>query len=254
MTAYLNNPAGRLLDLLLRGREIKPEQQCRIAWCQLLDVEPSDTALLTIRLGKAMALIDEIEEAVRACQNIRPETYLSFVANVEKGFKKQKLTDHWSSFISYVDVNTTNYVEMTSDLLSMQQSESVIEERDIQAITKGAEVILREMATSKIDDEIKAFLTRRLKSILEAAKGYRLTGASALYEIICSSIGELTLHTGMERSLKKTYTGKKFGELLGRVFFLIKADHPQFRIPDTLMSLLPEGEFVIEEKDIVEEV
>jgi hypothetical protein len=252
MKVNLGNPAGRLLDLLRRGLEIDPDKNCRLCWCRLLYVEPTDNARLSIRLGKAMSLVDEIKAAVGDCKNIRPEIYLSFAPSVEKAFMTQKLTDQWATFIGHVDTNTMNYLEITSDLLSTQQTGGVIDEKNMLEISRNAENILKELSTSKIEGQIKSFLTRRTDAILEAAQAYRLTGMTGFYELVCAAVGELTLYANLETQLKKTYNGKKFGELLGKVFYALHVDNPDFKLPKKLESLLPESDFLVDEADIVE--
>jgi hypothetical protein len=252
MKIKLDNPAGRLLDLIARGQQIPPSKECRLAWCELLSVDPNDMARLTIRLGKVMALLDEIEEAINSCENIRPETYLKFNVNISKAFEKQKLNDHWSSFINYIDEITYNYIEMTSDVLSMQKSEGCVEDERLEEIEKGLQSLVKEVAASKSDKETKEFLARRSVTILDAVQEFRFTGVSGLFEAVCATLGEISIKQGIQEALQKTYTGKKFGELLGKIFFVLKIMDTGHQLPNTLMSLLPESDFAIKDTDIQE--
>jgi hypothetical protein len=252
MNINLDNPAGRLLQLITRGQQIKPEKECRLAWAELLGADPANLPLLTMRIGKAMALVDEITTAVNSCKKIRPETYLSFTGSLQKAFHKQKLSDQWASFINYIDPNTVNFIEITSDLLSMQHSEGVIDAPNLEEIEKNLDALSKEIAASKIEAGVKEFMNRRLETILASTQEYPLTGPKGLQEAVYAVVGELSIRTDIEEAMKKTYSGKKFGELIGKIFFVLNLTDAEHQVPETLMSLLPESDFVIDDDDIVE--
>jgi len=52
----IDNPAQRLLDLLEQGKNYKREDNCRVVWQQILQVEGMEEQHLLTRLAFAMAL------------------------------------------------------------------------------------------------------------------------------------------------------------------------------------------------------
>ncbi|MDQ9092571.1 hypothetical protein RC083_13320 [Pseudoalteromonas haloplanktis] len=56
----VNNPAGRLLNILTEGKAANKNESCREVWAKILGVEESDSFLLIGRVGKVFSLADSI--------------------------------------------------------------------------------------------------------------------------------------------------------------------------------------------------
>jgi hypothetical protein len=98
-----NNPAGRLLEIVDRGKSYNGGLPVIDVWSNILSTPASDYSLLIRRIGHVMALPSQIKSAMEGLEEYNPNIYLKWLPNVENAFKAVHFQMQWNQFISNFD-------------------------------------------------------------------------------------------------------------------------------------------------------
>lgn len=211
-----DNPAARLLSLLVKGKAIPPNTNCRTAWQQLLGVSGNDkSALLMSRLGKIMELPEQTILALQDGFPHQSNTWSHWEKQVNTGFMVQNLNANWDSFINHIDDHSINYLRMSSDLLQAKTTIKNIADEEINSVREKINQIYEETLNSELPDEVKKYLVRYLRKILTGIDEYHLTGALPLLEAVDTMVGHAMVDAGYKSFLQDTELGKKILDTLG---------------------------------------
>ncbi len=210
-----DNPADRLLHILKAGKQISLSYNCRKAWCQLLDVDDaSNHSLLMSRLGKVMALPDEIVSLLDSHDGIEPEVYQHWVSQINAGFSNQSLTGTWESFIKFIDSHAMSNLALTSTLLRVTGKRTLIDEVSLQETTEKLHALLSEVMESELADDVKAYVVKSLQKIITALNEYKITGSAPILETIEASFGHAVVDERFRESMNDSETGRKVWDIL----------------------------------------
>lgn len=212
----MNNPAQRLLNLLEQGKQINANKTCKEVWCSILNVEPGDTHLLLGRLGKTMALADEIVVELEQLENVNIKRYLAWIPSLETAFSRSPLDQHWNNFITHVDVHVINYLSMTSDLLSARCPQAVLPREQMQEIKDEATILLELIANSDIEASLKKYLLHQINKICLSIDEYAITGATDVINIVEATFGKAILHKEIAEERHHSDVGKRFWKFMGQ--------------------------------------
>lgn len=208
-----DNPAARLLALLVEGQKKSGNVPCRKAWEELLGTA-GDAPLLMSRLGKAMELS---RETVLALQEAFPEqgnTWSHWETQVNTAFMVQNLHAHWDTFIGHIDPHTITYLRMSSSLLESKSTTKLIADTDLLGIRTTLDQILSEVLASDHSDEIKKYLIRNLRKLITSIDEYRLTGALPLLDTVETAVGHAAVDMQYRSFLTDTDLGKRLLDAL----------------------------------------
>lgn len=212
----MNNPAQRLLNILEHGKQFGTNQTCKTVWCEILEVEPKSTHMLLGRIGKTMALADEIVSELGKLENVKVERYLAWIPRLETAFSKSPLDQQWGNFINHVDTHVINYLEMTSDLLSARSPQAVLDKDQLDEIKDEALDLLKLIDTSNIEFKLKKYLTDQIARICISIEEYVITGATDIIDIVESTFGKALLHKEIAEERNKSDVGKRFWNFMGK--------------------------------------
>ncbi len=93
-----DNPAARLLAILEYGMKQNRGKNCRSTWALILKTGENESLLMS-RLGKVMALPEEIYEKIKINFPNQLEAYKYLSNMVNTGFKRQDLAGNWLTFM-----------------------------------------------------------------------------------------------------------------------------------------------------------
>lgn len=208
-----DNPAARLLALLLAGRQKKKDNPCRAVWEELLDAQ-GNPPLLMARLGKVMELPSLIIESVQQAFPDEGNTWSYWESRVNGGFMVQNLHAGWETFINNIDDHTITYLRMTSNLLASRSTTKLIASDSLNSIRGELQSILDDLMNSDQPDDIKKYLARNIRRMIVSIDEYRLTGALPLLDAIDTTIGHAALEKGYKSFLTDTELGKRILDTL----------------------------------------
>jgi len=200
-----DNHAARLLSLIKQGKEISSSEKCRDAWKILLG---GDNATLMKRLGRVMELPELTINAMRENFPHQVSSCSHWEERVQEAFLGQNLNGQWGTFIGCIDSHSINYLQLVSDLLQSKSNTKPIIDTDINQIRDEIEKILLDCIDSDIDIDVKKFLVRNLRKIINSIEEYHLTGSLPLLDAVDSAIGHAHLNKSYKNFLTDTELGK----------------------------------------------
>ncbi len=239
----LDNPAARLLAILEKGLEHRNEANCRMVWCQLLQVERTDHATLMGRIGKVMALSIDIVESLNAIGDIKVERYLHWVKPIENAFIKNDLNGQWGGFRGQINDHVINYLSMTSDLLSHKQPEPVLPKSSLDSILSDARGLIDEVRDSDIPTQVKNFMIKQLHKVCLAVEEHSISGSESVSSTVESAFGYGVLHAEAVELAKTNTTAKKFWQSIANIALVVSISTGVQQLAPPIMKLLPEINF-----------
>ena len=214
---YFDNPAGHLLTILERGRDLDVNTNCKAAWSEILSAE-TDAELLS-RLGKIMLLPSQTLMLFDSVGKLDETTHEHWTGQVLKAFFAQNLDGVWESFINHIDNHTITNLKMTDQILELQKTIQNPSEDEIERIRADVIDLLDKVRESNLEGEIKRHLMRSLQRIVGAIREYSLFGIVPVIDAVESTIG----HAAADSSYAKIITEELpvFWEILHRIATLL---------------------------------
>lgn len=209
-----DNPAARLLNILESGRKIGANENCRTVWQRLLEVDDNNPMLMS-RLGKVMELPELIIVAIKEQYPSPRNTWSHWEAQVNLGFMSQNLNGKWETFIQHIDSHSLTYLHLASDLLQAKSNTKLMPNEELISLRDKLQEIYNEVMGSEVNDEVKRYLARNLRKLINSIDEYKLTGALPLLDSIETTIGHIHIDTQYRNFLKDTELGQKLLETLG---------------------------------------
>lgn len=236
----LNNPAGRLLEVLKRAKAFQPPNAKALeAWAKILEVPPNDIPHLLTQFGKVLTLPKIVQERIKSQEEINHSIYLKWVPKVESCFKSINLETTIHSFTSNLDEAALDGLEFCSELLSRVQPEIEIDEKEIGKITKQIHKLQDEIIQSEIDNQYKFFMLEKLEELLKALQEYRIMGVEPIDEVFVNTFGRLATNQQIYEETKDTEIGGKFWSVLTRALLLTSLAVTTIQLGQWAQNLLP---------------
>uniref|UniRef100_Q47D46 Uncharacterized protein n=1 Tax=Dechloromonas aromatica (strain RCB) TaxID=159087 RepID=Q47D46_DECAR len=208
-----DNPAARLLAILEEGQQKDANQNCRQTWNELLKTG-NDHAVLMSRLGHLFALPEQITQAIDDNFPTHRKNCTHWESQVRNAFYAQVLNGNWSSFIGQIDSHTISYLGFTAELLQTKANTKSIADDQILEVRAKIDELYQEVLTSNIPSEVKTYLTRYLRKILNSIDEYFLTGALPILEATGTLLGHAFVDENYRSFLKNEKLGNRIFECL----------------------------------------
>lgn len=208
-----DNPAARLLSILERGKTKTPATNCRAVWEDLLEAK-GDLPLLMARLGKVMELPRLTITSLKEEFPQQGDMWTHWESQVNSAFMVQNLHANWDSFINNIDAHTLTYLRMASSLLQAKANTKLIEDADLASVREALTEILVEVITSDLPDEVKRYVVRNLRKIVDSIDEYKLTGALPLLDAVETTLGHAAVDKQYKTFLTDTDLGKRLLDTL----------------------------------------
>lgn len=203
-----DNAASRLLELLNRAKSIGPNTASINAWEQLLDAK-SDRALLLSRLGKVIALPEQISVILSnsvdtdpgVAQHISDQFYAAFVTH--------KFNEKWEVFTSRIDVHVLNYLALASTLLETKIKTKKLEEEALRGLRDSFSELLESVRESGSSSRIRSYVVMQLHDLITVLDDYFITGAEPIMRNIEAAVCRAYTDSGYKSFLKDDDLGKR---------------------------------------------
>lgn len=211
-----DNPAARLLALLERARTISKGVNCEDAWETLLDAK-ANKPLLMARLGKVMELPQQTLNAFSDSFPNHSNTTSHWMIQVNAAFTHQNLKGTWESFRSHIDTHTILYLTMTSQLLETKSNTTLIADESLLELRDRLNELLVEILDSDQPVELKKYVSRVLRKLIESIDEYKLTGALPVLDSIEMTFGHVCVDKQFHSFLTDHDLGKRIADTLTAV-------------------------------------
>ncbi|HEY4280388.1 MAG TPA: hypothetical protein VGM91_19355 [Conexibacter sp.] len=218
---YLDNPAGRLHDLLTRLTTIGGNQQLVVAWAQVLRVQEDDVVL---RLGAVADLVRQIQEAV---DNAGEPALVRPVQRYRRSWSNPIFpSDHAFSARAervFPDEVSLEALDLVSAQLHRTAPDGVVpDEGELARMRSQLEDLVAEVRESdEIPDEVKHVLIARLHEVEEALDQLAVGGPRAVSRAMEAVVGALIVQN--DPKVLKSKAIRRLGAVLFVMFEVFTA-------------------------------
>jgi uncharacterized protein YlzI (FlbEa/FlbD family) len=231
-----DNPAGRLLAILKKGKTIHGNKICKDVWVELL--QASDDAEMLSRLGLLMELSKDASIKIKEGFPNESESVAHWKSQLSTAFISQNLQATWQSFIGHIDSHTINYLASHSTMLALISNTKSVVDDDMEKVRDQLLEIYKEILQSNLEQEIRIYLTRHIRKILTGIDEYFLTGALPILEAVETTIGHAYLHKNYASFLRDEKLGQKVLDMLNATASVVTVAAGLTQIPPVITLLL----------------
>lgn len=236
----IKTSAGRLLNIIEESKKIPANTRCIDAWATILNTNKDDMPLLFKRLGSVMSLPSQVQKVVINTEGIRDtKPYLTWLAPINKAFMHQNLSAGWDTFSNHIDGHTINYLSMTTDMLNLQSPEATIEDAKLKKLKTDFLNIEKEINELDLDIDLKTFMMKRIKDIINAIDEYKFNGIEPLMDALNITVGQIILNNELAIKSNDNSISKKFWNLIVNASVIVTLATGVPQIESNLTNLLP---------------
>ncbi len=236
----VNNAAGRLLNILLEGKEANQNENCKDVWAKILNVEEENTFVLVGRIGKVFSLVDNISTELQKIDNVDVTRYMSWTKYLENAFSNCNLTSTWNNFMKHINEPIFDYLHMTSGMLSTNRPQAVLPYSDLDGIYEGAKSLIAEIINSDLPENIKQYFVEQLRKICMAVEEYKITGASEVVDIVEATFGKAVLSKEFIDGKDTNEDMSKFWKFMAKTALVVSTVAGGLQIADYTAKTFPE--------------
>lgn len=208
-----DNPADRLLAIILEGKKHAASENCRSVWRELLGVE-NEPSLLQ-RLSLVAALPAQIISALEEANPKRGPTWNHWYPQMVHAFTAQTLNGDWRSFISIIDQHSIDGLRSAAGILELVSPKTVVADAKLDELKLQLTEILKEVRDStEIDAQLKKKICRAILEIVNAIDQYFITGIDGVAEALEAAAGKVNRNDDTRQFVKKDGVGKKLMSIL----------------------------------------
>lgn len=215
-----DNPALRLLNLLDKAKAINPNTASVNAWESLLDAK-SDHALLLSRMGKMLALPQQIASVLSTSVEASPDSVRHIADQLYVAFTAHKFDGKWEAFTARIDVHIINYLTLASTLLETRNPTKRLDAEELASLREQLSSLLEKIRLSDIDVNLKSYIVMQLHDLIAVLDDYFITGAGPILERIEATVGHAYWDSGYRSFLTDHDLGQSLFQCLAAAANLI---------------------------------
>lgn len=215
-----DNAASRLLTLLAKAKGVDPSTPSVRAWEQLLDAK-NNPALLLSRIGKTIALPEQISTTLSNSVGTPPEMLQHISQQFYLAFVSHKFNEKWGEFIGRIDTHIINYLGLASTLLETQAKTKQLGTDEIVNLRTGFATVLDQVRVADIPPRLKSYVVSQLHDLISALDDYFITGAEPILERVEATIGHAYIDAEYKSFLTNHGLGKSLLDCLGAAANLV---------------------------------
>lgn len=215
-----DNAASRLLNLLQEAKKIDANTVSKHAWEKLLKAN-KNPALLMSRMGKMLAIPEQISSTLSNTTGTNPEMLQHISQQFYIAFSAQKSNDKWNEFVGRIDSHVMNYLGLAMTLLETQAKTKKLEPDEIIELRSGFSALLEQVRDADISPRLRSYVVKQLHDLISILDDYFITGAEPILERIEATIGHAFIDEEYKNFLKDHQLGKSIFECLGAAANLV---------------------------------
>ncbi|WP_330149051.1 hypothetical protein [Shewanella xiamenensis] len=236
----VNNSAGRLLNILIEGKEANPNENCKKVWSQILNVKDDNSFVLVGRIGKVFSLVDNISVELNKLENVDVNRYMSWTKYLETAFSSCNLSTSWNDFIKHINEPILDYLHMTSGMLSTNRPQPVLPSSELNSIYDDAKELIEDIVNSDLPSSIKKYFVEQLRKITTAIEEYKITGASEVVDIVEATFGKAVLSKDIIDGKDTNKAMNKFWTFMAKTALVVSTVAGAIQIADYTAKTFPE--------------
>ncbi|MCP3791218.1 hypothetical protein [Pseudomonas sp. N2-11] len=217
----MNNPTGRLLDLMTTAQTIHDNAVTSEAWAKIFQCDSSDTVGLFQALAKLLLLVEEARQATQEFIPGDKTIFLEPFAAVENMLRHPHMGSSWSSYKRNLTESVMQGLRFGSHALAFSYPEKSLDESQIKDLLTSLNELLEDCLKADLPQALKTLFAQNLESLRRALVTYRISGPLGLQDELDRISGAILrqqdfIKASAEDPESYSFTNRFF-ELIGRV-------------------------------------
>lgn len=180
--AVVNNPTGRLLDLMIKVKTLPDATKTRSAWATILGCDETDTGHLLHSIARLINLVEEAKAATRMHVPGDPRLYLAPFPAIETMLSRLSFESTWNNSKLLITDTVISGLEFGSHHLAFYYPEKSLDNEHLKRLIESVDSLLEECINADIPKELKQLFAHNLNSLRQSLTSYRISGAQGLQE------------------------------------------------------------------------
>jgi hypothetical protein len=227
----LDNPAGRLLNLIEKLKNHRMNDLAIQAWAAVLGIPANDTFAILVRLGRIIALPKIIKDAISTIPDIDLNLFLSWMPALEGAFQAHSLSAPLAHFLNPISQEAIVRLQFCADRLSQSRPEKLLDPKDLQDLRHHFFSIRSELVGSNLPADLRAFIETHLNEIIDALQDYEFLGVAPLERALAYTAASTGRDSARAAQIDKNPVGHKFLEYVGGALLVLKLIHALALLP-----------------------
>ena len=170
----INNPAGRLYEILRQAKSRGDDVKVRQVWAQVLDEDEKDDSAITKKVIEVYQLGEEVKSLIKMNDGVNTELYLSSFPQIERAIFPLNLNTTWKAQKQQLNDGVMTRLQFCSELLSSIYTEEQLEKEDLEKVSNLIEELFESVWDSSLEDGVRLDLLEEIErlqaELSEAAK------------------------------------------------------------------------------------
>ncbi|MBI1625177.1 hypothetical protein [Comamonas suwonensis] len=207
-----DNPAGRLLEILLKVQAYPKNASARDVWREVFELPASETLspLMTAKLGTTMLLVQQAIDLLREDHPELADPHPGWAVQVSHAFQAHNVHSHIETFSANISTDLVANVRTAAVLLDKGSKRKTLSVEKLAEMREAIDVVLKDVLESdEMDAGLRNYVVRALRKILTAIDEYKLTGATPILESIEQAVGHVMVDPEYKNFLANAPLGQR---------------------------------------------
>jgi hypothetical protein len=212
----IDNPAGRLYDILNRIKQSNSGWTVVYALPGILLVDPNDAIGVFYAFTQLKGLIDDTDLAIEKLEGYKYKRYQKMIERIKIAFQDLNYEVKLQDILKYLNDDTLLSLKHCAEDLS--GTEIYIDGDALKELQAEVNSLLEKVIESnELGKEIRTFLYEKLQEIDKAIGDYRFYGAVGIRRAFESSLGAALINQEQIQEQKENKLVKEFFKVLIKI-------------------------------------
>lgn len=238
MDVKIDNPAGRLYQIVSSARLQDRSLRVREVWGRVFDISPDDDIELLNRLGQLLQLLADAKEKTESLATNK-ELFLKPFPALCRTLSVGQLDATWQPLVGHLKEETMVGLAHCSELLSEHCAEPVLDEGQLSELQSQVSGLIERILAGDLRRDLKTVLLDQLEALRKSIVEYRIRGIVGLKSALEQSLGNVIWNAELHGPGEQPEDVGSFFRLLRGLMSLVGFQPTMKRLPGPLQFLLP---------------
>lgn len=240
----LDNPAGRLYDILSRAKQSNSLESTVInVLSGILSVDPRDVIGVSYTFTQLKGLINDTDLAIEQLEGYKYKRYQKMIERIKVAFQDVDFELKLKDILKYLNDETLLSLKFCAEDLS--GTETHIDKDTLKELQDEVKSLLEKVIESNnLGKELRTFLYEKLQDIDKAIRDHRFYGSAGIRRAFESSIGAALINQEQIQEQQDNKIVKEFFKVLSKIDSLLSpiVKAKQLIPPGMIQFLLRSGD------------
>lgn len=186
----MSSAALRLLEILEKSREVRPETPYIRAWGIIFGVEDKNETVR--KLGLFFQLVQVAAEEIIQLAPNQQKSISYWQSRISNALLSANGSSAWNNFITHIDQHTFEYLRLHSQIAELTIKKSSIDFQQLESAKNILEEAIQEISSSSTSSSVKISLIKRIRAVVNAINDFAITGDERVFDEFKATLFDLS--------------------------------------------------------------